>query len=98
MTLLILTKESNINSNDIILTIFSKLFSLIWFGPGVWITGNDEVICGYTAKIKAKVKRSSPSCLAIAWQKRRGNLVEIIDTTQQKSHTNGRMTNSKLAK
>lgn len=60
---------------------------------GVWITGNDEVICGYKAELKAKVERSSPRCLAIAWQRRRGNLVEIIDTTQHKYRGS---TNTKL--
>lgn len=60
------------------------MLNIFLIGPGIWIKGKDEVICGDTAEFEAEVKQAENSCLPIKWQRRRGKLIEIIDPTLEK--------------
>nr|XP_034318682.1 uncharacterized protein LOC105324463 isoform X2 [Crassostrea gigas] len=52
--------------------------------PSICIKGEEQIICGDTAEFKAEVKRAEKFSFPIKWQRRRGQFVEIIDTTLEK--------------
>lgn len=61
---------------------FHTLFILD--APGICIKGKEQIICGDTAEFKAEVQRAESFSFPIKWQRRRGQFVEIIDTTLEK--------------
>lgn len=52
--------------------------------PDIFIQGENEIICGDTARFKADVKNVESSCWSITWQKRRGDVIQCIDTNLEK--------------
>lgn len=52
--------------------------------PDIIIKGENEIICGGTAQFEADVNNVESSCWSITWQKRRGNIIECIDTSTDK--------------
>lgn len=58
-----------------------------WFisdKPDIIIKGENEIICGGTAKFEADVNNVESSCWSIRWQRCRGDDVKRIDTTMKK--------------
>lgn len=58
-----------------------------WFisdDPYIFINGNNEIICGDTAQFEADVKNVDSSCWSITWQKRKGCVIECIDTNLER--------------
>lgn len=68
---------------EVLLEAFLKLQTDERDEPEVVIKGKDEVLCGDLARFVAVLKPDS-SCWSITWQKRRGNVTEIIDTSTNK--------------
>lgn len=52
--------------------------------PDIFIKGENEIICGGTAQIEAEVRNVESSFWSITWQKRRGNVINCIDTNMEK--------------
>lgn len=66
-------------------TCLSKLlFLFVIDEPDIFIQGENEILCGGTARFEADVKNVESSCWSITWQKRRGGVIKCIDTNMEK--------------
>lgn len=52
--------------------------------PYIIIKGENEIICGGTARFEADVKNVESSCWSITWHKHRRDVIKCIETTMQK--------------
>lgn len=52
--------------------------------PDIRIKGEEQVICGDNVEFKAEVKQADSFSFPIKWQRRKGQFVEIIDTSLEK--------------
>lgn len=70
---------------DIATCVFKQLFFLFVIDdPDIFIQGKNKIICGGTAQIEAEVRNVKSSFWSITWQKRRGNVINCIDTNMEK--------------
>lgn len=52
--------------------------------PDILIQGENEILCGGTARFEAKVKNVESSCWSITWQKHREDVFKRIDTNMER--------------
>lgn len=78
---LILQLKQEIHFIQLVLHVFHTLFLV---EPDIRIKGEEQVICGDTVEFKAEVKQADSFFSPIKWQRRKGQFVEIIDTTLEK--------------
>lgn len=56
------------------------MFLFVKDEPDIFIQGENEILCGGTARFEAEVKNVESSCWSITWQKHRGDVFKRIDT------------------
>lgn len=56
------------------------MFLFVLDEPDIFIQGENEILCGGTARFEAEVKNVESSCWSISWQKHRGDVIKRIDT------------------
>lgn len=52
--------------------------------PDIIIQGENEILCGDTARFEADVKNVESSSWSVTWRKCRGNVIKFIDTSMEK--------------
>lgn len=60
------------------------MFLFVKDEPDIFIQGENEILCGGTARFEAEVKNVESSCWSIAWQKHRGDSIKRIDTNMER--------------
>lgn len=52
--------------------------------PDIYIQGENEILCGDTARFEADVKNVESSSWSVTWRKCRGDVIKCIDTSMEK--------------
>lgn len=60
------------------------MFLFVVDEPVIFIKGENEIVCGGTARFEAEVKNVGSLCWSITWHRRRGDDIKCIDSSVEK--------------